>query len=82
MTADVIVQEILKLLPPSRQPVSVNTIRNQLRTRLSRADPSSIESAITLAAAKGLIERLNGGAVLTRAKSPDGPPSALANLSG
>ncbi len=50
MTADVIVQEILKLLPPSRQPVSVNTIRNQLRTRLSRADPSSIESAITLAA--------------------------------
>ena len=67
MTADMIVQELMKLLPPCRQPVSVNTIRNQLQTRLSRADQSSIESAITLATAKGLIARLNGGAVLTRA---------------
>lgn len=68
MTADLIVQELLKLLPPCGHPVSANTIRNKLRTKLSRADQSSIESAITLAAAKGAIARLNGGAVLTKEK--------------
>lgn len=69
MTADRIVQELLKLLPPCGQPMSASTIRNQLRTQLGHVDHSRIESAITLAAAKGAIARLNGGAVLARAKN-------------
>ena len=68
MTANKIVEELLKLLPPCGYPVSTTTIRDQLCSRLSKADQSKIESAIILAAAKGSISRLNGGAVLTRVK--------------
>lgn len=68
MTANKIVEELLKLLPPCGYPVSTMTIRDQLCSRLSKADKSKIDSAIILAAAKGSISRLNGGAVLTRVK--------------
>jgi len=66
MTDSKIVEELLKPLPPCGYPVSTTTIRNQLCSRLSKADQS--KGAIILAAAKGSISRLNGGAVLTRAK--------------
>lgn len=68
VTDSKIVEELLKLLPPCGYPVSTTTIRNQLCSRLSKADQSKIDSAIILAAAKGSISRLNGGAVLTRVK--------------
>jgi hypothetical protein len=69
VTNSKIIEELLKLLPPCGYPVSMTTIRNQLCSRLRTADQSKIESAIILAAAKGSISRLNGGAVLTRVKS-------------
>jgi hypothetical protein len=47
----------------------MTTNRNQLCSRLRKADQSKIDSAIILAPAKGSVSRLNGGAVLTRVKS-------------
>jgi hypothetical protein len=64
-----IIEELLKLLQPCGSPVSMTTIRNQLCSRLRKADQSKIDSAIILAPAKGSVSRLNGGAVLTRVKS-------------
>ena len=68
MTDSKVVEELLKLLPPCGYPVPMTAIRNQLCSRLSKADQSKIDSAIILAVAKGSISRLNGGAVLTRVK--------------